>query len=151
PAPTGTISSQTLIQDIQAVNGEVLTFLQTYFNDVQTILFATGTGSTPATPSSNRAAFDQAVGTALATLNTNIQKDLSNLPASLTATLNATIQKDLLSATATPSATGTDLQDRLAALQTPSSTKGISAWVFVVGSLVDISQADGKVNHDIVT
>ena len=67
-------------------------------------------------------AFDQAVGTALGTLNTNIDSALSNLPSTLTATLDTTIQNDLLTGSST---SGSSLQARLAALPSPSSTTGL--------------------------
>ena len=110
---------------------------------MQTILLPAGTTN----PSANRIAFDQAVGTALATLNTNIDSALGNLPATLTSTLDTTIQNDLLSGGST---SGNSLQARLAVLQTPSSPQGFMAHIFQFTSSLTIGNAQGQVTRDIV-
>ena len=117
-------------------------FSQTYNGDVQTVLLPSGTTS----PSANRPAFDQAVGTALGMLNTSIDSALSNLPSTLTTTLDATIQNDLLSGGST---TSNSLQARLAALRTPTSTQGFGTFAFRFGSSLAIGGAQGQVSRDI--
>jgi hypothetical protein len=142
-SPSASISQQTVQQDQRQVQAAIRTFSQTYTSDVRTILLPAGT----ANPSANRAAFDQAVGNALVTLNTSIDSALSNLPSSLTTTLDATIKNDLLSSGATPSAS---LQSRLAALQSPTSTQSLSVRVFQFGSSLTISNAQSQINRDIL-
>jgi hypothetical protein len=141
--PSGSLSQDTVRQDLGQVQDAFRTFGQTYFNDVQTILLASGS----TTPAGNRAACDQAVGTALTTLNTDINSALSNLPASLTASLNATIRDELLNSGST---TGNTLQARLAALPTPTSSLDFSARVFRINSSLTIGSAQGQVNRDIL-
>jgi hypothetical protein len=101
-----------------------------------------------ATPSSNRPAFDQAVGTALGTLNTNIDSALGNLPATLIATLDTTIQNDLLTGSSTA---GNSLQPRLAALPSPSSAQGFAARIFQFSSSLTIGGVQGQVTRAIVS
>jgi len=143
-APTGSISQTTIQQDLSLVQTDFQSFSQTYFNDVQTILLPAGT----TTPSSNSPAFDQAVGTALGTLNTNIDTALGNLPASVTATLDTTIQNNLLTGSST---SGTSLQARLAALPAPSSTTGFVVRMFQFSSSLTIGGAQGQVTRAIVS
>jgi hypothetical protein len=142
-APSGSISATTVQQDLGQVQTAFQTFRQTYFNDVQTILLPSGTTN----PSASRTAFDQAVGTALGTLNTSIDSALSNLPSAVTATLDTTIQNDLLTGTSTA---GNSLQARLAALQTPTSTQSFASFVFRISSSLAIGSAQSQVTHDIV-
>jgi hypothetical protein len=142
-SPAGSISQQTLQQDLGQVQTAFQSFRQTYFGDVQTILLPAGTTN----PSANRPAFDQAVGTALGTLNSSIDTALSNLPAAVTATLNTTIKNDLLSG---GSSSGNSLQSQLAALATPSSTFGFSTFTFRLMSGQTIGNAQGQVSRDIV-
>ncbi len=144
PAPTGSISQTTIQQDLSLVQTDFQSFSQTDFGDVQTILLPAGT----TTPSSNSPAFDQAVGTALGTLNTNIDTALGNLPASVTATLDTTIQNDLLTGSSTA---GTSLQARLAALPAPSSTQGFAARIFQFSSSLTIGNLQGQVTRAIVS
>ena len=141
-APTGSISQTTIQQDLGQVQTAFQTFSQTYFGDVQTILLPAGT----TTPSANRAAFDQAVGMALGTLNTSIASALSNLPTALTATLDTTVQNDLLSSGST---SGHSLQTVLAAIPTPSSTQFFAAHIFQFSSSLDIGSAQGQVTRAI--
>jgi hypothetical protein len=143
-APTGSISQTTIQQDLGLVQTDFQTFSQTYFGDVQTILLPAGT----TTPSSNSPAFDQAVGTALGTLNTNIDSALGNLPTTLTATLDTTIQNDLLTGSST---SGTSLQARLAALPAPSSTTGFVVRMFQFSSSLTIGGAQGQITRAIVS
>jgi hypothetical protein len=143
PGPSGSIGQQTVQQDLGQVQAAFRTFNQTYFNDVKTILLPTGITN----PSPNRAAFDQAVGAALVTLNTSIDSALSNLPSSLTATLDATIKNDLLSSGSTPASS---LQSRLASLQTPTSTQNFSVRIFQFGSSLNIGSAQSQVTRDIL-
>lgn len=144
PAPTGTIDLQTVENDLKQVATAFQTFLQTYNNDVKTILLAPGTTN----PANNRTAFDQAVGTGLTTLNTSIASALNNLPASVQSSLATTIQNDLLTGTST---TGTSLQARLAAIPSPTSVNGFSTLLFRIHSFIDIEIAEGKVFKDILS
>jgi hypothetical protein len=142
-APTGSISQTTIQQDLILVQTDFQSFSQTYFNDVQTILLQTGT-----TPSSNSPAFNQAVATALGTLNANIDTALGNLPASVTATLDTTIQNDLLTGSST---SGTSLQARLAALPAPATTTGFVVRLFQFSSSSIIASVQGQVTGAIVS
>jgi hypothetical protein len=124
--------------DARHVFGAFQAFDKTYVGDVKTILFASGMS-----PSSQRAAFDQAVAGALNTLNSTIDADISDLPAQ--ATLSATIQNQL-----TGSGTGS-LQHQLAALTTPTGSGDTSAMTFRVSSQVDIGKTEASVLKEIVT
>jgi hypothetical protein len=141
PLPTGAITTATVQTDLQAIRSAFQTFSQSYNTAVKTTLLASGT-----TPTANRAAFDTAVGTALTTLNTSITSALSNLPTSVATSLTTTIQNDLLTGTQTA---GTDLQARLTALKTPTTTRGFGTWFFRLGSSLNIGFAQGQVIHDL--
>jgi hypothetical protein len=143
-APSGSISAMTVQQDLGQVQTAFQTFIQTYFNDVQTILLPAGTTS----PSANQTAFNQAVGTAIGTLNTAIDSALGNLPSSLTSTLDTTIQNDLLTGSST---SGTSLQSRLAGIAIPSSTQGFGPSLFQFLSTMDIRGAQNQVTRAIVS
>jgi len=143
PAPSGSISIQTVQQDLQQVGTAFQTFLQAYSSDVKSILLPPGTTN----PSANRTQFDQAVATALTTLNSSVASALSNLPASVATSLATTIQTDLLRGSST---TGTSLQARLAALKSPASASGFSVLVFRFESFLNIELAEGKVVNDIL-
>jgi len=123
--------------DSRHVAAAFATFDQTYLSDVKTILFATGT-----TPASQRAAFDQAVGAALNTLNSTIDADISDLPAQ--ASLSSTIQGQLIGSGSTT------LQSELAALVTPTGP-GATAGTFKVNSQVDIGKSAASVVKEVLT
>jgi hypothetical protein len=115
--------------------------------------------ATATNPATNRAAFDAAVGTALGTLNTSIDtalaEDLPALPAASLTTLEATIQADLLSPPKSSSASSTstnptDLQDVLAGLTSPSSSK-FSLRFFNFLSQIAIGSAEGHVVKAVTT
>jgi hypothetical protein len=142
PAPAGTISAQTLQTILSSVGQAFGTFNQAYNSAVKTILLPTGTTN----PSTNRAAFDTAVGTALTTLNTSVSSALSALPSSVASSLSTTITADLLT-----SAGGKDLQDRLAALKTPTNAMGFSVLAFRFESAANIGFAQSQVAQQIVT
>ena len=141
PLPTGAITTATVQTDLQAIRSAFQTFNQTYNTAVKTTLLASGT-----TPTANRAAFNTAVSTALTTLNTSITSALSNLPTSVSSSLSTTIQTDLLTGIQTA---GTDLQARLTALKTPSTTGGFGTWFFRLGSSLNIGFAQGQVINDL--
>jgi hypothetical protein len=122
--------------DSRHVAAAFVTFDQTYMSDVKTILFATGT-----TPASQRAAFDQAVGAALNTLNSTIDTDISDLPAQ--ASLSSTIQVQLIGSGSTT------LQSELAALVTPTGPG--TAGGFKVNSQVDIGKNAASVIKEVLT
>jgi hypothetical protein len=140
--PTGTITWQTLQQDMKQVGKAFQTFRTTYNADVKQLL----PPKNSTTPAISRATFDQDVQTAIQTLNQDIQKALSGLPSSLQSTLFTTIQNDLLTGSST---TGKSLQARLAALKTPSGPGFFASFGFRVGSQLDMAIAQGRVNHDI--
>jgi len=112
------------------------TFDKAYLGDIKTILFATGT-----TPASQRPAFDQATASALNTLNTTIDTDISDLPAQ--ATLASTIQGQL-------TGNGTSsLQGELAALITPIGPA--TAGAFRVKSQVVIGKTEVSIGKEVLT
>jgi len=143
PAPTGGVDVATLRADLVQVNAAFRTYQQSYNTAVNTVLLPAGTTN----PSTNRAAFDTAVGTALTTLNTSIASALGNLPTSVKASLATTLSNDLLTGTST---TGTSLQARLAALTTPTSARGFSPFFFRVQSSLNVQFAQGQVYQDII-
>lgn len=140
PPPTGTITWQTLQQDLKQVGTAFQTFRTSYNADVKLLLPPSGS----TTPAITRATFDQDVQTALQTLNQDVQKALSGLPASLQSTLFTTIQNDLLTGSAT---TGGSLQARLATLPTPSGPNFFTSFGFRIWSQIDIAVAQGRVDN----
>lgn len=144
PAPSGSVDAATVQQDLVQVGTAFQTFSQTYFNNVQNTLLPAGTTN----PAANRAAFDQAVGSALGMLNSSINSSLANLPASLRLSLATTVSNDLLS---TGAASNGSLQSKLARLSTPSAGFGFSGIIFRLGSTIDIGLAQGRVTRDILT
>lgn len=139
--PAGTITGATAQTILSNVATSFQTFVQGYFNAVQTA--ATN-------PATNRAAFDAQVATLIDTLNTSITGSFTSagLPTTLATSLTQTITNDLLTGTQT---TGTSLQARLGALTSPSSNTGFAAWWFDIRSLRTIYGAQGQVVRDIVT
>src|SRR5262249_38302999 len=77
-------------QDAQLVLRAFGTFQRTYNQDVRSVLLPVGTTN----PSANRPAFDQAVASALVTLNASIGAAIANLPTA--SSLAATIQGELI-------------------------------------------------------
>ena len=122
-------------QDAQTVQQAFNTFEQSYRNDVQTILYGSGT------PSSNRAAFDAQVAKDLTTLENSIDAALGNITGTANQTLISSINADL---TGTAS---TSLQSTLAAITTPTSTSGHAGRSFIRQSNSDIFQADQSVGQ----
>jgi hypothetical protein len=126
-------------QDAAKVAQEFVKFDQTYFKDVQTILF---NGSTPT--ATTRASFDQAVNTALGNLNTAIDKDIANLPSASTS-LDATIQNELTGSAST------SLQSELAALTTPTSSGFLSQLMFDIQAARVIVPVTSQVVNQVAT
>lgn len=147
PAPTGTITAQAVRQTLQSVENAFRTFNQTYNQAVQSTLLPKGTTD----PSTNRAAFNAAVTTALNTLNTSVASAVSTNLSALPPTLATTIQNDLLTTTASPGTTSDNsLQGRLAAITTPSSNRFFPTLAFRFQSYMAIGRADGQVVQDIL-
>jgi hypothetical protein len=139
--PTGTITPDSVKPLFQAVNSAFQTFQKDY---------ASAVSASATNPSTNRTAFNTAVQGLLTTLNSSIASALSvaNLPAGFPlATLQTTVTNDL---TGTP-ATGKSLQARLAAIKSPSSSRGFSMWVFQAQSLGTISLGWTHVTSDIAS
>jgi hypothetical protein len=138
--PAGTVTNATAQTLISAINTAFGTFSQGYFNAVQ---------ATATAPSTNRSAFDAAVGTLLTTLNTSVGTAITaaSLPSSLSTSLATTLTNDLLTGTST---TGTSLQARLAALTSPTST-GFATWFFDLRSFRTILGGQSQVVHDVVS
>jgi len=149
PAPAGSISSQTVQTVLSAVRSSFQTFSQTYSSDVRTVLLSSGT--------TNRTAFDAAIGTApgtpasgtpLATLNAGVASAVSTLPSSVTSTLTTTLQNDLLTGGST---SGNSLQARLAAIPSPTGTGFLSTGLFRIRSGLVIGSGEARVVSDILS
>lgn len=124
-------------QDAQKVLQSFGTFQRTYTQDVRSILLPSGTTN----PSTNRPAFDQAIGQALVALNTSIDATIANLPTA--ATLDATIQDELLG-------TGPNsLKTLLAAVPTPTTTQFQAARDFSRESLMFTNQVANQVAQQV--
>jgi hypothetical protein len=135
--PTSAISGATFNQVLGNVLRSFRTFYQSYDSAIRN----------PATrPSTNRTAFDNAVGTALNTLNANLTSALSPLPSTVSASLQTQFSSDLL----TSSGGSTSLQAKLAALSTPSSGFFSTLW-FRIRSYRDIGVTQGQVVRQLVT
>ena len=107
PGPSGAVglggtASSTLAQDTVAVNQAYATFNSTVLSDVATLRQTATTSSVP-TPA-GVTAYNNAIATAISTLNTSITSDLSNLKntgAGITSTIEgytSTLQSELQSA-----------------------------------------------------
>jgi hypothetical protein len=127
------------VEDSQQVVRAFRAFQQTYNDDVLTILAPPGTIS----PSSNRAAFDQAIGSALGTLNGSIDTSIANLPAAQS--LGATIRAELLG-------TGPNtLQAQLATIPSPGSVSFASQKAFTREASFYINQMSATVAFQVKT
>jgi len=124
-------------QDARLVAQAFATFERTYTQDVRTILLPTGTTDFTA----SRQAFDKAIGSALADLNTSVGTAVNNLPTA--ATLQTTVQNELLG-------TGTNsLSTQLAAIPTPKDLSFRSASSFSREGRQDIFQSAGQVTDQV--
>jgi len=141
PAPVGTIDDKTLSQIFGKVQTAFRTFGSSYANEIKTVLAPTATTD----PSSNRAAFNTAVGKDLATLNASIASAVSGLPTSLANSLTAIASNDLL--TGTP-ATGKSLQEVLLGLKSPKNREGGSMNNFKAMSLSAMGAAEMQLGKD---
>jgi hypothetical protein len=112
-------------------------FAKSYAADVKTILFASGTTN----PSTNRPAFDTAVGTLLTSLNTTIAADVANLPTATS--LKSTIQGQILGTTAT------SLQGALAEVASPTTNTRRAAFTFSFLAAIDIGQTAAQVTAEV--
>ena len=139
--PAGTVTNATAQTLVSAIGTAFGNFAQGYLNATQ---------ATATSPATNRSAFDAAVGTLLTTLNTSVDSAITaaNLPSSLATSLTTTLTNDLLTGTST---TGTSLQAKLAALTSPASATGISAFFFDLRSFRTIFSGQNQVSHDVIS
>jgi hypothetical protein len=141
--PAKSVDVATVEQDMNQIGTVLQTFIQSYQNSEKTILVPAGTTN----PAANRPAFDQAVGTALTTLNAGVASALSNMPPALTPSLTAIVRRDLL--TGTPP-TGTSLQETLAAVPSPASARRNAINKFLRQATVAFSSAENHLSSDIL-
>jgi hypothetical protein len=144
PGPAGSIDVPTIEQDMSQIGTAFQTFFQSFNNSQKTILLPAGTTN----PAANRSQFDQAVGTALTTLNSAITAALSNLPASVATSVAATVHNDLL---ASSPGTGTSLQEQLAAIASPTRAKGAAVNKFLRQSSLTMSNGYNNAAQHIIS
>lgn len=106
--PTGSITASAFNTVLTSVNDAFSTFRKAYNSAITT---------STTSPSSNRTAFDAAVGTALGTLNTSLASAVSTLPSAVSSSLDTEFSADILN---TANASG-NLQTRLSNIATPTS------------------------------
>jgi hypothetical protein len=140
-APTGTITTDAAKTLFQAVDAAFRTFSQ---SDAAAI------PATATSPVTNRAAFDAAVGGLLTTLDASIGAALGQvgLPSSDLNSLIQTVTNDLLTGAQT---SGKSLQAQLAAIKSPTSSRGFSMILFKAQSFWTISGGHFQVSKDVVS
>lgn len=142
-APTNAVTASTVETALQTVNKAFDAFRTSYNNDLKTILYGAGGPST-----TTRAAFDAQVAADVGALTTKVTGALSTLPSTLSASLTATLTADLQ--TPASGATGASLQEKLAALATPSSNYFSKVW-FKINSNWTTQSGRFRLNSDLLS
>jgi hypothetical protein len=141
--PANSVAVATVAQDMNQVGTVLQTFVQSYQTAEKTVLIPAGTTN----PAANRPAFDQAVNSALTTLNAGIASALNNVPPTLAASLKAIVTRDLL---ASNPPTGASLQEALAAVPSPTSARRNAINKFLKQASAAFGNAENKLSDDIL-
>jgi hypothetical protein len=141
PPPSGTfINGPTAQQALTNIQTAFSTFSTAYTNAISTILDPPGTTKIAA----NRPAFNNAVASALNTLNASVNSGVSGLPGPAVMALNPAFRKLLLTMPATPS-----LQSSLLSIPTPTSSSAVATMKFLATVQINIyrNQLDQAVTN----
>ena len=130
PSPSGTfITTATVQQDLAVIQAAFTTFSTAYSSALTTVLAPSGTTN----PAANRTAFNNAVASALNTLNTSVDSAVSNLPNPAVTALDPAVKKLLLTMPAKPS-----LQSSLISIPSATSTSGTATMKFLATVQINI-------------